>query len=337
MKYILITGGTGFIGSHVCVELLLQGKKVIVIDNFSNSNASTLFKMRQLSGCSDDDLLFFKIDIRDEPALSNVVETHDIDACIHLAGSKAVGESVADPLKYYDNNIKSTITLLQILDRASIHRVVFSSSATVYGEPKTLPIKENDLLCPTNPYGRTKFYLESMFQDLAQSHTKWQIIMLRYFNPVGAHPTGLIGEDPHGTPNNLMPYITHVAGGKRSQLTIFGGDYDTPDGTCLRDYVHVCDLATGHVAAINHLFTEESLGCVAVNLGTGHATSVFEIVHAMKAASGKSIPYVIGERRDGDATATYCDTTLAETLLGWKATRKLKDMCEDSWRFQNGI
>ncbi len=332
MGYILVTGGTGFIGSHVCVELLLGGHKVVAVDNFANSNAATLFKMRQLAGCIDDDLRFFKVDLRDEAALAKVVEEHDVDACIHLAGSKAVGESVANPIHYYDNNMGGTFTLMRVLERRGIHRVIFSSSATVYGDPENLPIKEGDRLCATNPYGRTKLYLESMFRDLAHSDPKWQIFLLRYFNPIGAHPSGVIGEDPHGVPNNLMPYVAQVATGKRPQFTVFGDDYDTPDGTCLRDYIHVCDLAEGHVAALNRIM-KDPIGCVAVNLGTGKGFSVLELVNAMEVASRKPVPCVVGERRPGDAAATYCDSSLATELLGWKAKRSIVDMCDDTWRF----
>ena len=333
MGYILVTGGTGFIGSHVCVELLLQGRKVVVVDNFANSNAATLFKMRQLAGCIDDNIRFFKVDLRDEAALTKVVEGHDIEACIHLAGSKAVGESVFAPLDYYDNNMGATFTLLRVLERHSVHRVVFSSSATVYGDPESLPTKEGDPLCATNPYGRTKLYLESVFRDLAHADAKWQFLLLRYFNPVGAHPSGLIGEDPHGVPNSLMPYVAQVAGGERPQLTVFGDDYDTPDGTCVRDYIHVCDLAEGHVAAVDRML-KAPLGCVAVNLGTGRGTSVLELVRAMETAAGKPVPHVIGERRPGDAASTYCDPSLAAELLGWSATRGIAEMCADAWRFQ---
>lgn len=338
MGYILVTGGTGFIGSHVCVEMLFQGYKVIAVDNFANSNAETLFKIRKMTGCFYDNMRFFKVDLHDEAAFTKIVKEHEIDACIHLAGSKAVGESVERPLDYYDNNMGTTITLLRVLDAHNIHRIVFSSSATVYGNPEALPITESAQLCATNPYGRTKLYLESMFHDLAQSDPKWQILLLRYFNPIGAHPTGLIGEDPDGIPNNLMPYVAQVAVGKRDRLTVFGDDYDTPDGTCLRDYIHVCDLAEGHIAALNRLLTEskDPVGCVAVNLGTGKGTSVLELVSAMRVASGKVIPCVMGDRRAGDAEATYCDPHLASEILGWKATRGIADMCRDTWIFQSG-
>lgn len=337
MGYILVTGGTGFIGSHVCVELLGRGRKVVVVDNFANSNAATLFRMRQLAGCIDDNLRFFKIDLRDEAALTRVVEGHDIEACIHLAGSKAVGESVSKPLDYYDNNMGATFTLLRVLERNGIHRIVFSSSATVYGDPQTVPIKEDFPLQATNPYGRTKLYLESVFRDLAHSDSKWQILLLRYFNPIGAHPSGVIGEDPHGIPNNLMPYVAQVASGMRPELTVFGDDYETPDGTCLRDYIHVCDLAEGHVAAVDHLLSEVEAptGCVAVNLGTGKGTSVLELVRAMEDAVGKSIPHTIGARRPGDAARSFCDPSLAAELLGWKAKRSISEMCEDTWRYHS--
>lgn len=338
MGYIMVTGGTGFIGSHVCVELLLQGLKVVVVDNFANSNATTLFKMRQLAGCIDDDMRFFKVDLRDEAALTKVVEGHEIEVCVHLAGSKAVGESVAKPLDYYDNNMGATFTLLRVLERCGIHRIIFSSSATVYGDRENLPIKEGEPLCATNPYGRTKLYLESMFRDLVHSDARWRVLLLRYFNPIGAHPSGLIGEDPHGVPNNLMPYMAQVASQKRPHLTVFGDDYDTPDGTCLRDYIHVCDLADGHVAAVNRILSDQEapFGCIAVNLGTGKGTSVLELVHAMETAANRAIPRVIGDRRPGDAAATYCDPNFAAELLGWRAKRGIAEMCEDACHFQSG-
>ena len=333
MGYILVTGGTGFIGSHICVELLARGHKVIVVDNFANSNAHTLFKMRRLAGCIDDDLRFFKVDIRHAVALEEVVKHHEIDACIHLAGSKAVGESVANPLAYYDNNIGGTVTLLQILDKYAIHDIVFSSSATVYGDPQSLPIRESAPVQATNPYGRTKLYLESMFYDLANSDPKWRVLLLRYFNPIGAHPSGIIGEDPHGIPNNLMPYVAQVAIGRRPQLTVHGDDYDTPDGTCLRDYIHVCDLADGHLAALEKLLSKKIDGCIAVNLGTGTGTSVLELVHKMEDVSKRPVPCIMGPRRDGDAESCYCDPSYAAELLGWRAKRNIATMCEDTWRF----
>ena len=335
MEYVLVTGGTGYIGSHICVELLFQGHKLIVVDNFTNSNAATLFKMRQLTGCSDDNLRFFKMDLREESALDDIVKGNKIYACIHLAGSKAVGESVANPLKYYDNNIGATITLLRVLNRNGVHRIIFSSSATVYGEPERVPIKEGDRLSAKNPYGRTKLYLESLLRDLAHSDSKWQVVLLRYFNPVGAHPSGLIGEDPHGVPNNLMPYLVEVASGKRSHLTVFGDDYETPDGTCLRDYIHVCDLADGHVAALDRLLTSAKapISCVAVNLGTGKGTSVLELIHALESAINKPVPHIFGNKRSGDAAVAYCDPGFAAEFLGWKSKRGIREMCEDAWRF----
>lgn len=328
---ILVTGGTGYIGSHTVVELQNAGYDVVIIDNLSNSCAEVLSRIEAITGKRP---VFYENDIRDREALDRIFAEHrDIDACIHFAGLKAVGESVSKPVEYYDNNIKGTLTLIEAMRDAGIKNMVFSSSATVYGDPAFVPITEE---CPkgscTNPYGWTKSMLEQILSDTAYADKEWNIILLRYFNPIGAHKSGTIGENPSGIPNNLMPYITQVAVGKRERLNVFGNDYDTPDGTGVRDYIHVVDLATGHVKAIEKL--KENPGLKIYNLGTGHGYSVLDMVKAFEAASGVKVPYEITARRPGDIATCYADASLAGKELGWTAQYSLKEMCEDSWRWQ---
>jgi UDP-glucose 4-epimerase len=329
MPTILITGGAGYIGSHTCVELLAAGYNLIVIDNFSNSKPAVLTRIEQISGRT---LSFVEADIRDRGALRDVFRAHGIDAVIHFAGLKSIGESVSQPLRYYDNNISGSIALFEVMAESNVKTLVFSSSATVYGDPHSVPIREDFPLSVTNPYGRTKLMLEEMLRDLPRADESWRIALLRYFNPVGAHESGIIGEDPNGIPNNLMPYITQVAIGKLAQLSVFGNDYPTPDGTGVRDYIHVVDLARGHLAALKAL--DGQPGILTVNLGTGQGYSVLDIVHAFEQASGRPVPYRIVARRPGDVAQCYADVSLAESLLGWRAERGLEAMCRDSWRWQ---
>jgi UDP-glucose 4-epimerase len=334
---VLVTGGAGYIGSHTCVELLQTGNyHVVVIDTLDNSCTESLERVRQITGCSQEALQFRKCDIRDSETLNTVLdEFPSIDSCIHFAGLKAVGESVAKPLMYYDCNIGGTTNLLQKLEERNIRNFVFSSSATVYGDPETLPINEKSKLSATNPYGRTKLFIEEILRDcFASKPEQWNILILRYFNPIGAHPSGIIGEDPQGIPNNLMPFVAQVCVGRREKLSVFGDDYDTPDGTGVRDYIHVVDLAKGHVAALNKLHAEE-LGCEAVNLGTGTGVSVLELVDGMAKATGKPVPYEISPRRPGDVAAVWADPERADLLLGWKAKLGITEMCEDTWRWQS--
>ncbi|ARU31342.1 UDP-glucose 4-epimerase GalE [Sulfuriferula sp. AH1] len=326
---VLVTGGAGYIGSHTCVELLNAGHEVIVVDNLCNSKISVLDRVRQIAGRS---VSFYDLDVRDKAALSAVFGTHQIDAVIHFAGLKSVGESVAMPLQYYDNNVYGTLVLAEVMAEHNVHNFVFSSSATVYGDPASVPIGEDFPLSATNPYGRSKLIVEEMLRDLPIAQADWHIVLLRYFNPVGAHSSGLIGEDPNGIPNNLMPYVAQVAAGKLAQLSVFGGDYPTPDGTGVRDYIHVVDLALGHVLALNALANKS--GVVTYNLGTGRGYSVLEMVAAFEKASGKTVPYRIVDRRPGDIAACYADAGLAERELGWRAQRDIDVMCEDSWRWQ---
>ena len=329
-KKILVTGASGFIGSHTCVELLQAGYDVVALDNLSNSSPVALTRVEQITGRAP---IWVQADVRDQAALNAVLQEHSIDAVIHFAGLKAVGESVAQPLAYFDNNVSGTVTLLQALKTAGVKHVVFSSSATVYGDPESVPILESAPLRTTNPYGRSKLIVEQMLFDLAHSDASWRIGVLRYFNPVGAHESGLIGEDPRGTPNNLMPYIAQVAVGRRDQLAVFGADYPTIDGTGVRDYIHVVDLARGHVAALARLFQHE--GGFTVNLGSGHGHSVLETVAAFELASGRSVPYKITARRPGDIATCYADPSLARELLHWRAEKNLADMCCDHWRWQS--
>lgn len=327
---ILVTGGAGYIGSHTVVELQNAGHDVVVIDNLSNSKEIALQRVSEITGKPID---FHNIDIRDFNALDKLLDKYTFDCCIHFAGLKAVGESVQKPLEYYDNNVGGTITLLRALDKHNCKNIIFSSSACVYGNPKIIPITEE---CPngtcTNPYGQTKHVIEEIMKDLHKSDGDWNIVLLRYFNPIGAHKSGKIGEDPNGIPNNLMPYITQVAVGKRSELNVFGDDYDTPDGTGIRDYIHVVDLALGHVHAVSAI--EQKCGLEIFNLGTGHGYSVLDVVHAFESANNVKIPYVIKPRRAGDVAVCYSDASKAEKILGWSAKYNLEDMCKDSWNWQ---
>jgi UDP-glucose 4-epimerase len=326
---ILVTGGAGYIGSHTCVELLKNGYEIVVADNLSNSSEEAIHRIEKITGKM---FKFYKIDIRDIKALDEVFGSENIDAAIHFAGLKAVGESVSMPLKYYNNNLESTLTLCETMARYGVKNIVFSSSATVYGGAAA-PVREDTPLSATNPYGYTKLMIEQILRDLYVSDNAWNIAILRYFNPVGAHPSGMIGEDPSGIPNNLMPYIAQVAIGRLKALEVYGDDYPTPDGTGIRDYIHVTDLAQGHVSALIKL--EEKPGVVTYNLGTGRGYSVLEVAAAYGRACGKNIPYKITARRQGDIAATYADTTKAEKELHWKAKLDIDAMCVDSWRWQS--
>lgn len=326
---ILVTGGAGYIGSHTLVELLNVGKQVVVYDNLSNSSTEALRRVEQITGC---ELTFVEGDICDRPSLDQVFSDFNIESVIHFAGLKAVGESVEQPLSYYRNNISGTANLCEAMAAAGVKTLVFSSSATVYGDPQSLPIREDAPTGATNPYGRTKLFIEEMLQDLYASDTEWRIGILRYFNPVGAHVSGLIGEDPAGIPNNLFPFITQVAVGLRNKLSVFGDDYSTPDGTGVRDYIHVVDLARGHLAALEALTREA--GVFTVNLGTGQGYSVLEMIKAFSEASSCDIPYQIAPRRPGDIASCYADPELAEKRLDWRAQLGLADMCRDGWNWQ---
>lgn len=328
---ILLTGGAGYIGSHTAVECLGAGHEVVVLDNLSNSSAKSLERVSRITG---KPLVFVEGDIRDRAALRRLFAGHAIDAVVHFAGLKAVGESVEKPLLYYDNNIAGSIALFEEMAAAGVKSVVFSSSATVYGDPATVPITEQFPLSATNPYGRSKLFIEEMLRDLAHSDAGWTVALLRYFNPVGAHESGLIGEDPRGIPNNLMPYVAQVAVGRRPHLNVFGGDYPTPDGTGVRDYIHVVDLARGHVAALNRL--QALSGVHAWNLGTGRGVSVLDMVRAFEAASGCKVPYRIVARRAGDVAQCWADPSRAVRELGWHAEYDLPRMCADAWRWQQG-
>lgn len=329
-KTILVTGGAGYIGSHTCVELLNAGYEVVVIDNLDNSSRESLVRVEKITGKS---VKFYLGDIADRELLDQIFNENKISSCIHFAGLKAVGESVEKPLEYYQNNISGTLILVEMMRKHEVKNMIFSSSATVYGNPAEIPITEN---CPkgtcTNPYGWTKSMLEQIFMDLQVSDPTWNIILLRYFNPIGAHQSGLIGEDPNGIPNNLMPYVTQVAAGKLEELGVFGNDYDTPDGTGVRDYIHVVDLAKGHVKALEKM--DEDCGLEIYNLGTGNGYSVLDIVHSFEKANGIKIPYQIKPRRAGDIATCYCDPTKAEKELGWKATYTIEEMCRDAWNWQ---
>ena len=330
MSTILVTGGAGYIGSHTVLELLSKGDEVIVIDNLSNSSRESLRRVEELTGKQP---VFYEIDLLDQEALSTPFLNHHIDAVIHFAGLKAVGESVEIPLKYYQNNLTGTLNLLEEMRVNDVKRLVFSSSATVYGDPRSVPITEDFPVSATNPYGRSKLIIEEMLGDLYVSDPGWDIALLRYFNPVGAHISGRIGEDPNGIPNNLMPYISQVAVGKLEKLSVYGDDYETRDGTGVRDYIHVVDLAQGHLKALDHLKTKP--GLVTVNLGTGQGYSVLEMVKAFELASGKAVAYQIVERRTGDIAECYADTHKALDILDWKASKGLKEMCDDAWRWQS--
>lgn len=330
MATILLTGAAGYIASHTWLALLAAGHQVVGVDDFSNSSPEVLNRLQRLSGQAP---VFERADICDAAAVEVLLQRHRIDAAVHFAAFKAVGESVAMPLAYYRNNVGGLVTVCSALQRHGIRRFVFSSSATVYGDPEQLPITETSRLTVTNPYGQTKLIGETLLRDLGVADPAWQTATLRYFNPVGAHESGLIGEDPRGTPNNLMPYVAQVAVGRREQLQVFGDDYPTPDGTGVRDYIHVVDLAQGHVAALARLFDHP--GSVTVNLGTGQGYSVLDVVRAYAAASGRAVPYRIMPRRAGDVAACYADPTLAARLLGWRAQHGLDRMCADSWRWQS--
>lgn len=329
-RHILVTGGAGYIGSHTCVELLEAGYQVVVFDNLSNSKPLALERVQQITGREPT---FIEGDIRDPGALKAAFREFAIDAVIHFAGLKAVGESVEKPLEYYDNNVSGTVTLLQAMRDAGVKDIVFSSSATVYGDPASLPIREDFPLSATNPYGRSKLIIEDILHDLYRADASWNIGILRYFNPVGAHRSGLIGEDPNDIPNNLMPYISQVAVGKLARLSVFGDDYPTHDGTGVRDYIHVVDLARGHIKALEKL--AQSPGCVTYNLGTGTGYSVLDMVKAFEEASGRSVDYQITDRRAGDIAACYADPELARRELDWKAEFGVEEMCEDAWRWQS--
>jgi len=329
MATVLVTGAAGYIGTHTCIELFKAGYQVIALDNFSNSKPEALRRVARISQRAP---IFYQADIREHHALETIFADHAIDAVIHFAGLKAVGESVSKPLHYYDNNITGTLNLLNAMNRASVRRLVFSSSATVYGDPHQVPINEDFPLAPTNPYGRSKHIMEQMLHDVAATNQGWRIGMLRYFNPVGAHESGLIGEDPNGTPNNLLPFISQVAVGQREQLQVFGGDYPTLDGTGVRDYIHVVDLADAHVKTLAAL--EQHSGVQTFNLGTGTGYSVLEMIAAFARISERPIPYKIVERRPGDIARCYADPSRAHAILKWRAQRDLEAMCRDSWRWQ---
>lgn len=326
---ILVTGGAGYIGSHTCLELINAGMDVVVVDNLSNSSRTSLDRVREITG---KEIVFYQADLLDKKAIASIFENAPIDAVVHFAGLKAVGESVSIPLSYYHNNITGTLNLCEAMREHRVKTLVFSSSATVYGDPSQVPIKEASPLHATNPYGRTKLMIEEILRDLYASDNTWKIALLRYFNPIGAHESGLIGEDPRGIPNNLLPYISQVAMGKLKELSVFGNDYPTPDGTGVRDYIHVVDLAKGHLSALNYL--KKSSGILTCNLGTGTGYSVIEIISAFEEASGKKIPYRIAPRRSGDIATCYADPSFARTELGWQAQKKLIDMCRDTWQWQ---
>lgn len=329
---ILVTGGAGYIGSHTCVELLERGEQVVVIDNLSNSNPQVIDRIERITGKK---VVFYQKDVMDVSALNQIFNENEITEVIHFAGYKAVGESVAKPLMYYHNNLTNTCVLCQVMAEHQVKRLVFSSSATVYGNPATVPITEDFPLSTTNPYGTTKLMIEQILKDVYLADPEWRIAILRYFNPIGAHKSGLIGEQPNGIPNNLMPYITQVSTGKLPYLRVFGDDYDTPDGTGVRDYIHVVDLSQGHLAAIDYLRKEEGMDYF--NLGTGTGYSVLDIVHAYEKATGIEIPYQIVERRPGDIAQCYADPAKAKKVLGFTAKLSLEEMCQDSYRWQQGL
>ena len=330
-KRILVTGGAGFIGSHTLIELHKAGYEFVVVDNLVNSNPEALRRVGELIGA---EVPFVMADIRDREALNKVFEQYKFDSCIHFAGLKAVGESVAKPLEYYENNMSGTFTLIDVMRQHGCKNIIFSSSATVYGDPAIIPITEE---CPkghcTNPYGQTKSMLEQVLMDVQKADPEWNVVLLRYFNPIGAHQSGRIGENPNGIPNNLMPYITQTAIGRRKELGVFGNDYDTHDGTGVRDYIHVVDLATAHVAALQAI--EKNAGLAIYNIGTGHGYSVLDVVNAFEKANGVKVPYSIKPRRPGDIATCYCDPSKAERELGWKAKYGIEDMCRDSWNWQS--
>lgn len=327
---ILVTGGLGYIGSHTCVELQRAGFPLTIVDNLANSRIAVLERIRELGNGKVD---FCKLDLRDRSGLSAVFEREPVQAVIHFAGHKAVGESAEIPLEYYDNNLGSTFSLLAAMERHGVRHLVFSSSATVYGEPQRLPLSESHPVRAVNPYGRTKQFIESILEDVAAGRAKFRHATLRYFNPIGAHPSGKIGEDPRGVPNNLFPYVTQVAIGRLKQLRVFGSDYETVDGTGVRDYIHVMDLAAGHVAALRYLLEKER--SITVNLGTGRGHSVLEVISAFERVTGIKIPYALTDRRPGDVASCYADVSLATRELGWKARYGIEDMCKDAWAWQS--
>ena len=330
MPTILVTGGCGYIGSHTVLELLNKNYDVVVVDNFNNSSFESIRRVQKITG---REVTFYEADIRDCEAMEKIFAAHKFDAVIHFAAVKAVGESCRLPLKYYENNISGTVSLLQIMEKYNVKKIIFSSSATVYGDPERLPLDENCRLSTTNPYGSTKLMMEMIMQDLYKADKEWNIILLRYFNPVGAHESGLIGEDPKGIPNNLMPFVAQVASGKLSCINVFGNDYDTPDGTGVRDYIHVVDLALGHIAAIEHC---NDSGVHIYNLGTGHGYSVLDMIHAFEKACGKKLPYKICERRPGDIATCYAAPDKAKKELCWEAKFGIEEMCASQWKWQSG-
>ena len=329
MATILVTGGSGYIGSHTVLELLNKNYEVVVVDNFSNSSFESIRRVQKITGKT---VIFYEADIRDEGKMDEILSAHKIDAVIHFAAFKAVGESCRMPLKYYENNISGTVSLLKVLDKHGVKKIIFSSSATVYGDPERLPLDENCRLSTTNPYGSTKLMMEGIMQDLWKADNAWNIILLRYFNPVGAHESGLIGEDPKGIPNNLMPFVAQVASGKLACINVFGNDYDTPDGTGVRDYIHVVDLALGHIAAIENC---NDSGVHIYNLGTGRGYSVLEMIHAFEKACGKTLPYKICERRPGDIASCYAAPDKAKAELKWEAKFGIEEMCASQWKWQS--
>lgn len=331
-KKILVTGGAGYIGSHTLIELIAAGFTPVVYDNLSNSSPASLARVQEIVGQSIE---FIEGDILDTQLLAKTFAAHDFTAVIHFAGLKAVGESVAKPLWYYQNNVAGTLNLLDAMAKANVKNLIFSSSATVYGDPEALPIVESSPRSATNPYGQSKLMIEHMLEDLAKADNHWQLISLRYFNPIGAHHTGTIGENPNGIPNNLMPYVSQVAVGKLPQLSVFGNDYDTVDGTGVRDYIHVVDLAKGHVAALQYLENQAQLGFEPINLGTGKGTSVLELVNAFIKTTGQPVPYSIAPRRPGDIASCYASSDKAKHLLGWQAEFDIERMCSDTWRWQS--
>ena len=332
---VLVTGGAGFIGSHTVIELLQSGYEVVVVDDLSNASAIALDRVRQIVGDeAAQRLTFYEDNVLDRDAMNRIFDQHDIDRVIHFAGFKAVGESVTKPIEYYHNNIENTLVLVDVMRDHGCKSIIFSSSSTVYGDPDSLPLTEESPKKPaTNPYGWTKWMIEQILTDLHTADPEWNVVLLRYFNPIGAHPSGLIGEDPKGIPNNLVPYVAQVAVGKREAVQVYGNDYPTPDGTGVRDYIHVCDLASGHVSALRWMNGRE--GVEMFNLGTGTGSSVLDVIRAFSKACGKELPYVIRERRGGDIAANWCDATKAEREMGWKAQYDLADMCRDSWNWQS--
>ena len=329
MSTILVAGGAGYIGSHTCVELLNAGYDVVVVDNLVNSSRESVARVEELTGKK---ISFYEEDLLNEKAIDAIFEKENIDSVIHFAALKAVGESCQIPLRYFDNNLTGTLNLLKVMEKHGVKSIVFSSSATVYGKPESVPIREDFPLSVSNPYGRTKLIIEDMLRDIYKSDNEWDIALLRYFNPIGAHESGMIGENPHGIPNNLLPYVAKVAAGQLECVNVFGDDYDTPDGTGVRDYIHVVDLATGHIKALEKLVTHP--GLVTYNLGTGVGYSVLDIIKNFEKACGKEIPYKITPRRPGDIDMCYADPAKAKEELGWEATRSIDKMCEDAWRWQ---